>query len=113
MNYQEFNQYISDMAEEIFKECKGDMDTAHDLSFERANDSEYVIYYSKAWDLCDYFRFNHHDDYLEAEYLVEELGGFGNYKSVDDLKCVMASCIVLDALREELDTIAQQNEEVA
>lgn len=108
MNYQEFDKYIRAVSQEIFDECDGDMDRAHDLSFERANDSEYAIYYAKAWDLCDYFRFNHHDAYLEAEYLVEELGGLGNYKSVDDLKCTMASCIVLDALREALETLAHQ-----
>lgn len=108
MNYSEFDQYIRDMSQEIFDECEGDMDTAHDLSFERANDSEYAIYYAKAWDLCDYFRFNHHSAYCEAENLIEELGGFGDYKSVDDIMCTMASCIVLDALREALDTLAHQ-----
>jgi len=108
MNYQEFDKYIRDVSQEIFSECDGDMDRAHDLSFEVANDSEYAIYYAKAWDLCDFMRFNDHDAYLEAENLIEELGGFGNYKSVDDLMCAMASCIILDALREALDTLAHQ-----
>jgi|TARA_Y100000052_G_scaffold19850_1_gene19636 hypothetical protein len=108
MNYQEFDKYIREMSQEIFDECEGDMDRAHDLSFERANDSEYAIYYTKAWDLCDFMRFNDHDAYLETENLIEELGGFGNYKSVDDIKCTMASAIILDALREALDTLAHQ-----
>ena len=108
MNYQEFDQFIRDVSQEIFDECDKDMDRAHDLSFERANDCEYVIYYSKAWELCDYFRFNHYDQYSEAEYTVEELGGFQNYRTVDALMCQMASCIVLDAVREALDTLAHQ-----
>ena len=108
MNYKEFDKYIREMSQEIFDECEGDMDRTHDLSFERANDSEYAIYYAKAWDLCDFMRFNDHDAYLEAENLIEELGGFGHYKSVDDLMCAMAGCIILDALREALDTLAHQ-----
>lgn len=108
MNYQEFDKYIRDTSQEIFKESRGDMDRAHDLSFEIANDSEYAIYYSKAWELCDFMRFNDHSAYLEAENLIEELGGFGNYKTVDDIKCAMASAIILDAVREALDTLAHQ-----
>lgn len=112
MNYSEFDKYIREMSQEIFGECDGDMDLAHDLSFERATDSEYAKHCDKAWDLCDYFRFNDHDAYLEAENLIEELDsmscGFGNYKSLDDLMYTTASCIILDALREALDTLAHQ-----
>ena len=111
MNYSEFDKYIREMSQEIFDECEGDMDRAHDLSFERANDSEYAIYYAKAWDLCNFMRFNDHAAYLEAENLIEELdsmaSGFGQYK-LDGLMCTMASCIILDALREALDTLAHQ-----
>ena len=73
MTYQEFDQFIRSMSEDIVAECGTDIDKAHDLSFERANDCEYAIYYSKAWDLCDYFRFNHYEAYVEAEYIIEKL----------------------------------------
>jgi len=108
MNYQEFDNLIRDMSQEIFDECEGDMDRAHDLSFERANDSEHATYYSKAWALCEFMRFNDHVAYCEAEYLIEELGGFDQYKSVDAIMCAMASSIILDSLREALETLAKQ-----
>ena len=111
MNYSEFDKYIREMSQEIFDECDGDMDRAHDLSFEQATDSEYAKDYAKAWDLCDFMRFNDHDAYLEAESLIEELdsmaSGFGQYR-LDDLMYTMASCIILNALREALDTLQEE-----
>lgn len=108
MNYQEFDQYIREMSQEIFDECDGDMDRAHDLSFERANDSEHVIYYGKAWALVDYFRFYHSDIFWEAHSTLEEMGGLQSCKSLCDAMSFLASNIILDALREALDTLAHQ-----
>ena len=108
MNDQEIDQYIRDMSQEIFEECEGDMDTAHDLSFERANDNEHVIYYGKAWALVDYFRFYHPDIFCAAHSTLEDMGGLQSCKSLDDAMSFLASNIILDALREALDTLAHQ-----
>ena len=108
MNHQDFDKYIRDMSQEIFDECEGDMDRAHDLSFERANDNEYVIYCAKSWQLCDYFRFYQSDMFWEAHSTFEELGGIQECKSLDHAMSFLASVIILDALREALDTLAKQ-----
>jgi hypothetical protein len=46
------NEYAADIADEILRECDGDRETAIDLAAERADGSEWAIYYHKAHELC-------------------------------------------------------------
>jgi hypothetical protein len=46
------DEYATDIAEEILRECEGERETAMDRAHEAADGSEWVIYYSKAHELC-------------------------------------------------------------
>jgi len=52
INDYKLNELAAEIAAEIISECDGDRDAAIDRTHERADGSEWVIYYSKAHELC-------------------------------------------------------------
>ena len=108
MNYQDFDKHIRALSEDIFAECGTDQDRAHDLSYESADSSELVIYTGKAWDLCDYMRFNESNIYWEAHSDFEDCGGLKDCESMDDAITRIAFYIVHNAVREAVDTLIEQ-----
>lgn len=69
LNDYKLNEYAQDCAREILKEVEKYGGDEYDLAHERADSSEWVIYYSKAHELCQ----NCNTDNGEA--FIEDVGG--------------------------------------
>jgi hypothetical protein len=65
-NINDFNDYINSMVSEFEGEGTNYSDY-NDYAHERADGSEYVIYYSKAWDLVNLVRENDYSLYCDSQ----------------------------------------------
>ena len=72
-NYKEYIDYCQSLAEDINDSYSDDIDV-NDRIHEIADGCQYVIYYSKAWDLVNMMREYNHELFNEA---VEEVQGNG------------------------------------
>ena len=74
MNHSEYTQTMNSLINSAYEELKRD-DTQElsDIVHEIADSSEYVIYFGKAWDLVSFVRLHDFDEYLEAQYTIENV----------------------------------------
>ena len=79
----DLTQYCNDIAEEIDREAS-DIEQATDWACERADDSEYVIYYAKAHEVCQ------NCDIYQGENFFAECYGNEHGKSYNEIACIMA-----------------------
>ena len=94
-NYIDFRDYINMLAAD-FKDSGHD--DATDYAHEAADGSEYVIYYSKAWDLLDTVRSYNSDLFCEGEEWAFDLGD--KHESLDSMIASVAYGIIFTAVLE-------------
>tara|TARA_R110002110_G_scaffold163351_1_gene363113 strand:+ start:66 stop:479 length:414 start_codon:yes stop_codon:yes gene_type:complete len=83
MNDHQLTEYCNDIAKEIAEETSN-FDTANEQAHERADGSEYVIYYYKAHQICQNCNIDQGEDFFSDCY------GEGHSKSYDEIATIMA-----------------------
>jgi hypothetical protein len=99
-NLIDFNNYI----DLLVSDWDGVQDL-HDFCHEQADGSEYVIYYSKAWDLVNLIRWSDRSILDDAELAIENIQ-VGD--SLDSIMCLLAYEIIY----QQLSLAVQELEEV-
>jgi hypothetical protein len=82
LNDIKLNEYAESCAQDILAETE-DYDTAYDLAHEYADGSEYVIYYSKAHELCQNCVTDDGDNFFEEV-------GPGENPTYNSIACIIA-----------------------
>jgi len=72
-NYKEYLDYCKSLAEDINDSYSDDIDV-NDRIHEIADGCQYVIYYSKAWDLVNMMRGYNHELFMQAVEEVQDNG---------------------------------------
>ena len=106
-NINDFNDYINDLVSEFEGEGT-DYSDYNDYAHECADGSEYVIYYSKAWDLVNMIRACDYSLYCDSETWAVDLGT--ELESLDHAIVMTAYAIIHNAI---IDTFNNQEQEVA
>ena len=103
------NTYLSDYATKIID--FDDLDL-NDICHEISDGSADVIYYSKAHALIADASM---DEQSEAQDMINDMGGFGEGKTFDDMACILAYWItynrMIETLTEEKDSLLTELEE--
>ena len=105
-NINDFNEYISMMVADYDGEA--DYSDYNDYAHECADGSEYVIYYSKAWDLVNLIRADNYSLYCDSESWAFDLGT--EFESLDHTVAIVAYGIIHNAI---IDTFNNQEQECA
>ena len=88
-NYKEYTDYCQSLAEDINDSYSDDIDL-NDRIHEIADGCQYVIYYSKAWDLVNMMREYNHELFMQAVDEVRDNGfEFDNEDAMRDLNTHM------------------------
>ena len=103
-NINDFNDYINDLVADYDGEA--DYSDYNDYAHECADGSEYVIYYSKAWDLVNMIRSNDYSLYCDSESWAFDLGT--DLESLDHAIVMTAYGIIHNAI---IDTFNNQEQE--
>jgi hypothetical protein len=99
MNYKDFDNYINAMTDDWFDSNEAglnDLEDYMDYVHECADGSEFVIYYSKAWDLVTMIRDFNSDLYNDAESYAFDL--FESFDSADHMMTIIAYGAIYTAL---------------
>lgn len=98
----------TDLAQEAWDECDGDLDAARDFLFQSCDGHGWVIYYHKAIDLCA------QHDTSEGEAWLEDCGGIAQPgDSFGKIACRIAFATLLCAAEAALQEIATEAEATA
>ena len=103
-NINDFNKYINDLVADY--EGEADYSDYNDYAHECADGSEYVIYYSKAWDLVNMIRACDYSLYCDSESWAFDLGT--DLESLDQAIVMTAYGIIHNAI---IDTFNNQEQE--
>jgi Sec-independent protein translocase protein TatA len=103
----ELQQAIADKETEIADAIEAltidDLDDVYDKVHEQVDGHEWVIYYSKAWDVAHLMS---GDDAACREF--EDLGCLESGKSLDDLICQFAFCALRANVSEEIESALEE-----
>jgi phosphoribosyl 1,2-cyclic phosphodiesterase len=103
----ELQQAIADKETEITDAIEAltidDLDDVYDKVHEQVDGHEWVIYYSKAWDVAHLMS---GDDAACREF--EELGCLESGKSLDDLICQFAFCALRANVSEAVEDVLEE-----
>jgi len=94
----ELEEKISNVIEMIDNVDADDLDDVYDRIHEMVDGHEWVIYYSRAWDVARLMSGNDN-----ACAMFEELGGIQSGESLDDLICRFAYCALHSNTAAEMD----------
>ena len=92
-NINDFNDYINSMVSEFEGEGTNYSDY-NDYAHERADGSEYVIYYSKAWDLVNLVRENDYSLYCDSQPWAFD------FESLEHIITIVACSIIHNAIMD-------------
>ena len=90
-NLKDFNDYINTLASEWDSEQGLDL---HDFCIEQADNSEYLIYRSKAWDLVNMIRNYDYSLLVAAEDAIE----YSDTQGINNIMQVLAYEIIYQSL---------------
>jgi hypothetical protein len=103
----ELQQAIADKETEITDAIEAltvnDLDDVYDKVHEQVDGHEWVIYYSKAWEVAALMS---SDDAACREF--EELGCLESGKSLDDLICQFAYCALSATVSDEIESALEE-----
>jgi hypothetical protein len=102
-NINDFNKYINDLVSEFAGEGT-DYSDYNDYAHECADGSEYVIYYSKAWDLVNLVRENDYSLYCDSQPWAFD------FESLEHIITIVACSIIHNAI---MDAFNKQGQGVA
>lgn len=104
-NYSEFQDYINMLAAD-FKDSG--YKYAEDFAHECADGSEYVIYYSKAWELVSIVREGNYDLYSEGSEHASDCQG--DYSDLDTQMTSVAYWIIFTSVMQAVIKLALTEE---
>ena len=102
-NINDFNKYISTMVAEYDGEA--DYSEYNDYAHECADGSEYVIYYSKAWDLVNLVRENDYSLYCDSQPWAFDSGT--EFESLEHIITIVACSIIHNAIMDAFNNQEQ------
>jgi hypothetical protein len=101
MNYLEIQNEAQEIAEAVISEVDTYGGDAEELIQQAVDGNQYVIYYSRAWDLVSSVRLYDHNLFIEAECSVS--GMFDGSENLDQQMTVMAYEILRMAVTREYE----------
>ena len=99
-NINDFNKYIDDLVSEF--EGEADYLEYNDYAHECADGSEYVIYYSKAWDLVNLVRENDYSLYCDSQPWAFD------FESLEHIITSVACSIITNAIMDAFNKLEQK-----
>jgi hypothetical protein len=100
-NINDFNEYINSMVSEF--EGEADYSDYNDYAHECADGSEYVIYYSKAWDLVNLVRENDYSLYCDSQPWAFD------FESLEHIITSVACSIITNAIMDAFNKLELEN----
>ena len=100
-NINDFNKYINDLVSEFEGEGT-DYSDYNDYAHECADGSEYVIYYSKAWDLVNLVRENDYSLYCDSQPWAFD------FESLEHIITSVACSIITNAIMDAFNKLEQK-----
>ena len=95
-NINDFNDYINDLVADY--EGEADYSDYNDYAHECVDGSEYVIYYSKAWDLVNLVRENDYSLYCDSQPWAFDSGT--EFESLEHIITIVACSIIHNAIMD-------------
>jgi hypothetical protein len=96
-NINDFNEYINSMVSEF--EGEADYLEYNDYAHECADGSEYVIYYSKAWDLVNLVRENDYSLYCDSQPWAFDFESLEHI--ITSVACSIITNAIMDAFNKQ------------
>lgn len=109
MNHSEYTDLMDTYIQTVYEELKQD-DTRdlEDIVHEIADGSQHVIYYGKAWDFVSFVRFADLDEYVEAQEMINDIGG--NTTDLDTLMTQTAYWLIYNIVRGAVEERLESEE---
>ena len=102
-NINDFNDYINDLVADY--EGEADYSDYNDYAHECADGSEYVIYYSKAWDLVNMIRAENYSLYCDSQPWAFDLE---TEESLEHIMTIVACSIIHNAMMDAFNNQQQE-----
>jgi hypothetical protein len=102
-NINDFNEYISTMVAEYDGEA--DYSDYNDYAHECADGSEYVIYYSKAWELVNLIRAENYSLYCDSQPWAFD------FESLEHIMTIVACSIIHNAIMDAFNKLEQERDD--